>query len=80
MESITDPTVKSVQKQNDIHLSKHIQVEQRQPEIQEMQLEQGIFYVGDTVTLGLEFTNQPTEQPHWSKDNIPLRNNDRISI
>jgi hypothetical protein len=29
-----------------------------------MQLEQGISYVGDTVTLDLEFTNQPTDQPH----------------
>jgi hypothetical protein len=45
-----------------------------------MQLEQDTFYIGDTVTLDLEFTNEPTEQPRWTKDNIPLRNNDRISI
>jgi hypothetical protein len=45
-----------------------------------MQLEQDTFYIGDTVTLDLEFTNAPTEQPRWSKDNITLKNNDRISI
>ncbi|CAF4598181.1 unnamed protein product [Rotaria sp. Silwood2] len=51
-------------KQNDIHSSTQIQLEQRQPEIQEIQLEQDTFYVSDTVTLDLAFTNQPTEQPH----------------
>jgi len=45
-----------------------------------MQLEQDTFYVGDTVTLDLEFTNEPTEQPRWAKDNLTLTNNDRISI
>jgi hypothetical protein len=45
-----------------------------------MQLDQDTFYVGDTVTLDLEFTNEPTEQPRWTKDNILLRNNDRVSI
>lgn len=45
-----------------------------------MQLEQDTFYVGDTVTLDLEFTNEPTEQPRWSKDTTPLRNNDRVTI
>ncbi len=45
-----------------------------------MQLEQDTFYIGDTVTLDLEFTNEPTEQPRWTKDNIPLTNNDRVSI
>ena len=45
-----------------------------------MQLEQDTFYVGDTVTLDLEFTNEPIEQPKWSKDNIQLNNNERISI
>ena len=41
---------------------------------------QDTFYVGDTVTLDLEFTNEPTELPRWAKDNIPLQNNDRILI
>jgi hypothetical protein len=45
-----------------------------------MQLEQDTFYVGDTVTLDLEFTNEPSEQPRWSKDNIPLKNDNRVSI
>lgn len=45
-----------------------------------MQLEQDTFYIGDTVTLDLEFTNEPTEQPRWTKDHILLRNNDRVSI
>jgi hypothetical protein len=78
--ALNDSALYSVQIQNDIHPLAQIQVEQRQPEIQEMQLEQDTFNIGDTVTLDLEFTNQPTEQPHWSKDNIPLRNNDRVSI
>lgn len=45
-----------------------------------MQLEQDTFYVGDTVTLDLEFTNEPTEQPRWSKDQIQLHNDERVSI
>ena len=45
-----------------------------------MQLEQDTFFVGDTVTLDLEFTNELTEEPRWSKDAIPLMNSDRVSI
>ena len=45
-----------------------------------MQLEQDTFFIGDTVTLDLEFTNEPTEQPRWTKDNFPLQNSDRIFI
>ncbi|CAF4753454.1 unnamed protein product, partial [Rotaria sp. Silwood1] len=78
--ALDDSALYSVQIQNDIHPLAKIVVEPRQPEIQEMQLEQDTFYVGDTVTLDLEFTNEPTEQPRWAKDNVPLRNNDRVSI
>ncbi len=45
-----------------------------------MQLKQNTLYIGNEITLDLEFTNQLTKQPHWSKDNIPLKNNDRIFI
>ncbi|CAF3888048.1 unnamed protein product [Rotaria sp. Silwood2] len=78
--ALDDSAIYSVQIQNDIHPLAQIVVEPRQPEIQEMQLEQDTFFVGDTVTLDLEFTNEPTEQPRWTKDHIPLRNNDRVSI
>ena len=78
--SLDDSALYSVQIQNDVHPLAQIRVESRQPEIQEMQLEQDTFFVGDTVTLDLEFTNEPTEQPRWSKDNIQLRNDQRVSI
>ena len=78
--SLDDSALYSVQIQNDTHPLAQIRVEPRQTEIQEMQLEQDTFYVGDTVTLDLEFTNEPTEQPRWSKDTIPLRNNERVTI
>ncbi|CAF0816611.1 unnamed protein product, partial [Rotaria sordida] len=77
---LDDSALYSVQIQNDIHPLAQIVVEPRQPEIQQMQLEQDTFYIGDTVTLDLEFTNEPTEQPRWTKDNILLRNNERVSI
>ncbi|CAF1337506.1 unnamed protein product, partial [Adineta steineri] len=77
---LDDSALYSVQIQNDMHPLAQIEVEPRQPEIQEMQLEQDTFFVGDTVTLDLEFTNEPTELPRWTKDNILLRNNDRVTI
>lgn len=77
---LDDSALYSVQIQNDVHPLARIEVEPRQPEIQEMQLEQDTFFVGDTVTLDLEFTNEPLEQPRWSKDNHLLRNNDRVTI
>ncbi|CAF4215578.1 unnamed protein product, partial [Rotaria magnacalcarata] len=78
--ALDDSALYSVKIQNEIHPLAQIEVEPRQPEIQEMQLEQDTFYVGDTVTLDLEFTNEPTEQPRWAKDSVPLRNNDRVTI
>ena len=78
--SLDDCALYSVQIQNDVHPLAQIVVEPRLVDVQEMQLEQDTFYVGDTITLDLEFTNNLTEQPQWSKDNIPLRKDDRISI
>jgi hypothetical protein len=78
--TLDDSALYSVKIQNDVHSLAQIEVEPRQPEIQEMQLEQDTFFVGDTVTLDLEFTNEPTEYPRWSKDNIPLQNNERVTI
>ena len=78
--SLDDSALYSVQIQNDTHPLAQIRVEPRQTEVQEMQLEQDTFYVGDTVTLDLEFTNEPTEQPRWSKDTIQLRDNERVTI
>ena len=78
--ALDDSALYSVQIQNDTHPLAQIAVEPRPAEIQEMQLEQDTFFVGDTVTLDLEFTNELTEQPRWSKDTIPLMNNDRVSI
>ena len=78
--TLDDSALYSVQIQSDVHPLAQIEVEARQPEIQEMQLEQDTFFIGDTVTLDLEFTNEPTEQPRWTKDNFPLQNSDRIFI
>ena len=78
--ALDDSALYSVKIQSEIHPLAQIAVEPRPIEVQEMQLEQDTFFVGDTVTLDLEFTNDLTEQPRWSKNNISLYNNDRISI
>ena len=78
--ALDDSALYSVQIHNDIYPLAQIVVEPRHPEIQEMQLEQDTFYVGDTVTLDLEFTNELTEPPRWTKDGIQLQNNNRVSI
>lgn len=78
--ALDDSGLFSVKIQNDVHPLAQIVVEPRPIEVQEMQLEQDTFYVGDTVTLDLEFTNDLTEQPRWNKDRIPLQNNERVLI
>lgn len=78
--ALDDSALYSVKIQSDIHPLAQIQVEPRQPEIQEMQLEQDTFFVGDTVTLDLEFTNEPIEKPRWSKDSVPLKSDSRVTI
>jgi hypothetical protein len=78
--TLDDSALYSVRIQHDIHPLAQIVVEPRPTEIQQMQLEQDTFFVGDTVTLDLEFTNELTEQPRWSKDAVPLENDNRISI
>lgn len=78
--SLDDSGLYSAKIQSETHPLARIHVEPRPLEVQEMQLEQDTFFVGDTVTLDLEFTNSLGEHPRWSKDTIPLHSNDRVTI
>ncbi|CAF0827406.1 unnamed protein product, partial [Didymodactylos carnosus] len=78
--ALDDSGVYSVKVQNDVHPLARIKVEKRQPEIQHMQLQQDTFYVGDTVTLDLEFTHEPQQPPTWSKDDVQLHDSNRVSM
>ncbi|CAF0822074.1 unnamed protein product, partial [Didymodactylos carnosus] len=78
--ALDDSGVYSVKIHDNIHPLAQIQVEKRKPEIQYMRLDQDTFYVGDTVTLDLEFTHEPQQAPTWSKDNVELSEDNRISM